>query len=102
MKKEPKRPRKRVDWVKMTGRISADLTSPADVEFVREKLDKMDQGDLIRLCVTTRRQFESGELISKDLLENEIKATILGVLSGAGSAQNVTISEPVATDPQPG
>jgi hypothetical protein len=83
------------------GRISADLTSPADVEFVREKLDKMDQGDFIRLCVATRRQFEAGELISKDLLENEIKATILGALSTAGNIRNVAISEPVATVPQP-
>jgi hypothetical protein len=68
---------------------------------VREKLERIDQGDFIRLCVATRRQFEAGELISKDLLENEIKATILGVLSGAGSVRNVAISEPVATVPQP-
>jgi len=81
-------PRQKVEWIKLTGRVSANLTCREDVEFVREKLERMDQGDFIRLCVTTRRQFEAGELISRDLLEQEIKDTILKVFSGAVIVRN--------------
>jgi len=88
-------PRQKVDWVKLTGRISAEMTNREDVEFVREKLKRMDQGDFIRFCVATQRQFETGKLISKDLLEQEIKATILKVLSGTEKVRNDKVNDPV-------
>jgi len=73
-------PRQKVDWVKLTGRVSAELASREDVEFVREKLKRMDQGDFIRLCVATRRQFEAGELISKELWEGDQDYDFKGVV----------------------
>jgi len=88
-------PRKKVEWVKLTGRVSAEMTNREDVEFVREKLKRMDQGDFIRFCVATQRQFETGKLISKDLLEQEIKATILKVLSGTEKVRNDKVNDPV-------
>lgn len=72
--------RKPVDWVKITGRISTDLSSQEDYAYAVKKLSKMDQSDFIRQCVNTQRLFDSGQLISKEMIEPFIDVIVNKVL----------------------
>src|SRR5690554_2057906 len=43
-----------------------------DIKFIKEKLNKMTQGDFIRMCINTQRRLEAGELVKTETLDRSL------------------------------
>lgn len=67
-------PRPKVESEKLTGRISENHVDIKVIEFVRDKLKKLDQAQLIREAIITLYKHEKGELRKEELEDVIVKA----------------------------
>ncbi len=66
-------PRRKVESEKLTGRVSENYFDIEVVKFVRNKLKKMDQAELIREAIEVLWKYERGKLFKEDLEETITK-----------------------------
>ena len=60
-------PRKKVKSKKLTGRISENYFPIEVVEFVEEKLKRIDQAELVRQAIEVLWKHETGQLYQEDI-----------------------------------
>ncbi len=59
-----------VKSIKLTGRITSNKSSKEDLQFVKDKLTYMTQGQFIRTAITIYRKYECGQLFGEFLNEH--------------------------------